>query len=116
MKVGTVGYCWGGLLSWRAGCLLDGVAASVTYYGGGMTTGAEIERTPKVPVLSHFGEQDSAIPNDSVDAFEKRHPEVELHRYPAQHGFNCDQRGSFDAAAAAKARERTLAFFAKHLK
>jgi len=31
------------------------------------------------------------------------------------HGFNCDQRGSYDAAAAKLARERTLAFFAKHL-
>lgn len=116
LKVGVVGYCWGGLLSWRAACLLTGVAAAVTYYGGGMTVGAEVERTPKAPVLSHFGEQDSAISNDSVDAFEKRHPAVHLYRYPAQHGFNCDQRGSFHAASAAKARDRTLAFFAQHLK
>ncbi len=33
----------------------------------------------------------------------------------AGHGFNCDQRGSYDEAAAKLARERTLAFFAKHL-
>ncbi len=116
LKVGVVGYCWGGLLSWRAACLLDGIAAAVTYYGGGMTTDQESARTPKVPVLSHFGEQDSGISNDSVDAFEKRHPQVQVQRYPAQHGFNCDQRGSFDAASATKARERTLAFFAQHLK
>ncbi|MEO9103207.1 MAG: dienelactone hydrolase family protein [Burkholderiaceae bacterium] len=116
VKVGVVGYCWGGLLSWRAACMLNGVAAAVTYYGGGMTTGADAQRTPKVPVMSHFGEQDSAIPNNSVDAFEKRHPTVQLYRYPAQHGFNCDQRGSFNAASAAKARDRTLAFFAQHLK
>ena len=35
--------------------------------------------------------------------------------YDADHGFNCDQRGSYDASAAATARERTLYFFGKHL-
>ena len=116
LKVGVVGYCWGGLLSWRAACMLEGLSAAVTYYGGGMTVDAEGARTPKVPVLAQFGEQDSSISNDSVDAFEQRHPDVKVHRYPAQHGFNCDQRGSYDAASAAKARERTLAFFAQYLK
>ncbi len=38
-----------------------------------------------------------------------------MHVYAADHGFNCDQRGSHDEAAANTARERTLAFFAKHL-
>jgi carboxymethylenebutenolidase len=114
-KVGVVGYCWGGLLSWRSACLLDGLSAAVTYYGGGMTTPVESARQPKVPVLSHFGDQDHAIPLDGVEAFRKAHPEVEVHLYPAQHGFNCDQRGSYDAAAAQQARERSLAFFRKHL-
>ena len=35
--VGVVGYCWGGLLTWRAACMLQGIAAAVPYYGGGMT-------------------------------------------------------------------------------
>jgi carboxymethylenebutenolidase len=35
--------------------------------------------------------------------------------YPADHGFNCDQRGAFDAAAASLARERTLAFLRRHI-
>ncbi len=34
---------------------------------------------------------------------------------PADHGFNCDQRGSYDAPSAALARKRTLEFFAQHL-
>jgi carboxymethylenebutenolidase len=114
-KVGIVGYCWGGLLTWRAACMLDGLAAAVPYYGGGMTTPAEIARQPKVPVLAHFGDQDHWISVESVEAFKKAHPEVEVHLYHANHGFNCDQRGSFDAAAAKLARERTLAFFGKHL-
>jgi len=114
-KVGVVGYCWGGLLTWRTACLLHGVSAAVPYYGGGITAPAEIARTPKCPVLAHFGEKDHWIPLDGVAAFQKAHPEVETHIYPANHGFNCDHRGAYDAAAAALARERTLAFFAKHI-
>ena len=33
-KVAVLGYCWGGLLAWRAACLLSGVSAAVPYYGG----------------------------------------------------------------------------------
>ena len=114
-KVGIVGYCWGGLLTWRSACLLNGLSAAVPYYGGGMTTPDEVARQPKVPVMAHFGDQDHWITLDSVEAFKKAHPEVEVHIYHANHGFNCDQRASYDAAAAQLARERTLAFFAKHL-
>ena len=114
-KVGIVGYCWGGLLTWRAACMLEGASAASPYYGGGATLPAEIARKTKVPVLAHFGEQDAHIPMDTVQAFEKAHPEVELHVYAANHGFNCDQRGSYNAGAAATARERTLDFFRKHV-
>jgi carboxymethylenebutenolidase len=114
-KVGIVGYCWGGLLTWRAACTLDGLSAAVPYYGGGMTTPDEIARRPKVPVLAHFGDQDRWISLNSVEAFKKAHPEVEVHIYHANHGFNCDQRASYDEASARVARERTLAFFARHV-
>jgi carboxymethylenebutenolidase len=114
-KVGIVGYCWGGLLTWRSACTLDGLAAAVPYYGGGMTTPDETARHPKVPVLAHFGDQDRWIPLNSVEAFKKAHPEVEVHIYHANHGFNCDQRASYDETSARLARERTLAFFAEHV-
>lgn len=114
-KVGIVGYCYGGLLSWRSACTLEGLSAAAPYYGGGVTTPEEIARKPKCPVLAHFGDQDHWIPLDSVEAFRKAHPEVEVHVYHANHGFNCDQRGSYDATAAKLARERTLAFFRKHV-
>jgi len=114
-KVGIVGYCWGGLLTWRAACSLRALSAAVPYYGGGMTTPDEMARVPQVPVMAHFGDQDHWIPLDSVEAFKRAHPDVEVHVYSANHGFNCDQRGSYDAAAAKLARERTLAFFARHL-
>lgn len=114
-KVGIVGFCWGGLLSWKAACGLKGLSAAVVYYGGGITTETEIARQPQCPVLAHFGDQDHWIPLEGVQAFQKAHPEVKAHVYAANHGFNCDQRGAYNEAAAQLARERTLAFFAARL-
>ncbi|WP_416546949.1 dienelactone hydrolase family protein [Limnohabitans sp. DCL3] len=114
-KVGIVGYCWGGLLTWRAACTLKGLSAAAPYYGGGVTTEAEMARHPQVPVLAHFANEDKWIPLDTVEAFKKAQPEVEVHTYAAHHGFNCDQRGAWHAPSAQLARQRTLAFFAKHL-
>jgi len=114
-KVGVVGYCWGGLLTWRTACLVSGVSAAVPYYGGGVTTPEETARKPKCPVMAHFGERDHWIPMDTVRAFAKAQPDCEVHVYAADHGFNCDQRGSWDAPAAKLARERTLAFFSRHV-
>lgn len=116
-KVGVIGYCWGGLLAWRAACLLDGLACAVPYYGGGVTAAPEKDRKPRCPVLAHFGKKDHNIPIDGVNAFAQAQSSagVVVQIYEADHGFNCDQRGSYDAAAAKLARERTLAFFAARL-
>jgi carboxymethylenebutenolidase len=80
-----------------------------------MTVGGEISRKPAVPTMAHFGDQDAHISVESVQAFEKAHPEIEVHLYAANHGFNCEQRGSYNAGAAATALERSLFHFAKHL-
>jgi carboxymethylenebutenolidase len=114
-KVGIVGYCWGGLLTWRAAALVKGLSAAVPYYGGGTTTDEERARHPNCPVLAHYAEQDHWIPLETVETFRQAHPEVELHVYPADHGFNCDHRGAYQEASAKLALTRTLAFFAKHL-
>jgi len=114
-KVGIVGYCWGGLLVWRSAEKVRGLSAAVAYYGGGMTVGSEPSRKPAVPTMAHFGDQDAHISVESVKAFEQAHPEVEVHLYAANHGFNCDQRGSYNAGAAATALERSLFHFGKHL-
>lgn len=114
-KVGIIGFCWGGLLTWHAACQLKGLSAAVPYYGGGITAEEEIKRQPKCPVMAHFGDQDHWIPMEGIEAFTKAHPEVEVHVYAANHGFNCDQRGSYNEAAAQLARERSLAFFAAKL-
>ena len=114
-KVGMVGFCWGGLLTWRAANLVDELGAAVCYYGGGMTVEPEVLRTPLVPVLAHFGARDAHISIESVMAFSALHPEVQVHVYEADHGFNCDQRASFDQISAIQAKDRTLAFFDQHM-
>ena len=114
-KVGVVGYCWGGLLTWRSACLLQGLSAAAPYYGGGMTTEAESARQAKVPVMAHFAEEDKWISMESVAAFQKAQPAAQVFTYPAHHGFNCNHRGTWQADAAALAKQRSLAFFKMHL-
>jgi carboxymethylenebutenolidase len=65
--------------------------------------------------MYHFGERDKHITAEDVAKIKAAHPEGIYHLYPADHGFNCDQRGSYDAPSAALARERTLAFFAQYV-
>jgi carboxymethylenebutenolidase len=112
-KVGIVGYCWGGFVTWMAAVQAQGLACAVPYYGGGMLEHANL--TPRVPVMAHFGERDTIIPVEGARSFAANHPAHTVHIYAADHGFNCDERGSYDAAAAQLARERTLAFFRQHV-
>ncbi len=112
-RVGVVGYCFGGLLAWLAACELKGVAAASSYYGGGVA--GEAGRSPNCPVIMHFGELDAFIPLADVDKVKAAHPDVPVHVYPADHGFNCDHRASYHAPSAALARRRTLDFFQEHL-
>jgi carboxymethylenebutenolidase len=112
-KVGVVGYCFGGLLTWLCACDLKGVAAASSYYGGGVA--GQMDKQPKCPVIMHFGELDAHIPMSDVDTVKAAQPDVPVYVYPADHGFNCNHRGSYDAAAAALALERTLAHFESNL-
>ena len=112
-KVGIVGYCWGGLITWLSAAKLSGLSAAAPYYGGGILDNAGLE--PKVPLMGHFGERDAHIPVDGVRKLAAQHQNHQIFIYAADHGFNCDQRGSYDAPAAKQARERTLAFFRRHV-
>jgi len=109
-RVGMVGYCWGGFVTWMAAAELTGLACAVPYYGGGILDNADVKA--KCPVMCHFGGKDAMIPVEGVQKLAAAHPSHQVFVYPADHGFNCDQRGSYDAAAAKLARERTLEFFA----
>ena len=113
-KVGIVGFCMGGSYAWGAAAQLPGLSAAVGYYGGNIIAMKDLK--PKIPVLLHFGEKDAHIPVAGVREVGALHPDVAIHIYPAaDHGFNCDERASYDAPSAALAWERTLAFFASHV-
>ena len=112
-KVGIVGYCWGGTVAWVAAARVAGLACAVPYYGGSIPNFADEQ--PRCPVMCHFGEHDQSPKPEQARSIVAAHPGVAAHFYDAGHGFNCDQRGSFDPAAAKLARERTLAFLAQHV-
>jgi carboxymethylenebutenolidase len=112
--VGIVGFCLGGSVAYSAATKLSGLKAAVGYYGGAIVRFADDK--PKVPTLLHFGEKDSGIPLTDVETIKSKRREVDVFVYPgAQHGFNCDQRASYDKASADIAWQRTLAFFNKNL-
>ncbi len=112
-KTGLVGYCWGGTMAYAAACSLSGLSAVSAYYGGGVTAMKDL--APNVPTILHFGERDAHIPMSGVNEFKDARADATVYVYAADHGFNCDQRGSYDEASAALARTRTLAHFAAHL-
>jgi carboxymethylenebutenolidase len=113
--VGIVGFCLGGSVAYAAATKLSGLSAAVGYYGGAVVRFADDK--PAVPTQLHFGEKDSGIPLTDVETIKAKRPDVEVLVYPgAQHGFNCDERASYDKPSADLAWQRTLAFFAKNLK
>jgi carboxymethylenebutenolidase len=112
--VGVVGYCWGGTLAYASACRVPGIKAAVGYYGGGIA--AMLGEKPKVPVILHFGEKDKHIPMSDVNTIKQAFPSMPVYVYDADHGFNCDERGSHDKASADLALKRTLAFFGEHLR
>lgn len=111
-KIAVTGYCWGGTISWLAATRLKPDAVS-GYYGGGIH-GTKNEK-PTVPTQLHFGDKDMHIPMAHVNELRQIHPGVEIFDYPADHGFHCDERGSYDKTASLKAMERTLAHFTKYV-
>ena len=110
--VGVVGYCWGGTAAYLANTRLS--LPAVSYYGA--RTAQFIDEALDAPMLFHFGEHDPSIPASVVDLHRARHPDAELHVYPAGHGFNCDQRDDYHRASAELALERTLSFLRRALR
>jgi carboxymethylenebutenolidase len=110
-RCGVIGYCFGGTMAWLAATRLNPDVA-VGYYGGNVTHFTQ--ENSSCPVMLHFGTLDKHIPKDDVERFHAAHPAVEIFWYEADHGFNCDDRSSYNAAAAKQARERSLEFLKKY--
>ena len=111
-RVVMVGYCWGGRVTYLAGCRTN-IAAGVAYYGGGIAQ--LLPETPRCPMMFHFGEHDSHIPLTDVERIRAALPQATCHLYPAGHGFNCSELADFDAASAHLAFSRTIEFFRRYV-
>ena len=112
-RVAVIGYCWGGTLAYLAACDLP-ISCAVSYYGGQIAK-EHLGKSPRRPVMYHFGEKDPYIPAADIEKIRAADPNGVFHVYPADHGFNCDERASYDAASAQLALERTLAFLAAQM-
>jgi carboxymethylenebutenolidase len=115
-KIGVVGYCWGGTVAFLAAIRLG--LPSVSYYGG--RNNLFLGEPLQAPVQFHYGAQDSSSPPETVqklrDALNGAPHEVEIYTYPTGHAFNRDiDPTHYHADSARLARERTLAFFGRHL-
>ena len=111
-KVGMVGYCWGGRVTYLSACHTN-IAAGVAYYGGGIAQ--LLPETPRCPVMFHFGEKDTHIPLTDVEKIRAAYPQGKYHVYPAGHGFNCSERADFNPASARLAFERSINFLRTHV-
>lgn len=118
-KVGVVGFCLGGLLTFLSAARV-GADAAVAYYGGGTNQHAGQFKQLKAPLMMHLAADDEYIPKAAQEviiaaAAEAR--DVQVFTYPGQnHAFARVKGTHFNAAAAELAGQRRDKFFAKYLK
>ena len=127
-KIGIVGYCVGGRITYLAATSCPGLSAASVYYGGRILVPfgdgpAPIDLTSniKIPVMGNFGDDDDNPTSADVATIDQALTAAgvthDFKSYPgAGHGFNCDDRGSYNEAAAKDALDRTLGFFNQHVK
>lgn len=114
-RIGIVGFCYGGTLSWLTASTVEGIDAAVVYYGSAIPDFPD--RHPRCPCLAHWGRQDTLISQHHIAALAETNSQVEMHHYDAGHAFNAaDRPGHYKEAAARSARSRSLTFFREHLK
>ena len=110
-RIGVMGFCMGGVFTWRAAVHRGGFDAAVGFYGVGIAS--ELGR-PRCPTLLFFGRKDPWIPTDDIDKVVAHHADTIV--YPqAGHGFMRDGSEEYVADAAADAWGRMLAHFQQHL-
>jgi carboxymethylenebutenolidase len=129
-RIGAMGFCFGGHVVYLAATLPD-IKATASFYGGGiatMTPGGGPPTLTQTPMLQHplyafFGTEDPLIPLEHIDQIEAalhqsavaNHLDHRVFRYRTGHGFFCDQRGDYNAAAAAEAWLRVQELFGEQL-
>jgi carboxymethylenebutenolidase len=119
-KVGTIGFCMGGVLSLYAASKNERVGACVVFYGIHPKVEPDFDALA-APVLGLYAEKDHIVPPEAVRALEEKFAEhgksIEAHIYPGtDHAFFNDTRPEVhDAEASADAWRRTIEFLRKHL-
>ena len=120
-KVGVMGFCLGGVMSFAAACTLEGLDAVAPFYGGAPVAPFNDWSRVKAPIQGHFGALDPIIPVTRVlalrEALAAAGAQAELHLYEgAGHAFmRQGDPGAFHAPSAALASQRLREFFAQHL-
>jgi len=116
--VGAVGFCLGGLLAFLAATRTD-ADACVAYYGVGIERHVDEAAALAKPLLLHMASEDQFVPRlaqEAIVAALGDRPGIEIHRYPDRdHAFSRKGGDHYDAADAALAWRRTLAFFSENL-
>jgi carboxymethylenebutenolidase len=113
--LGVIGFCMGGTAAFLAATRLSGLSAAACYYGGMIVKFSD--EKPRCPVQMHFGAKDPHIPLTDVEIIKQKQPQAEIHVYPdADHGFHCDERGSYHKPSADIAWGRTMDFLKKNMK
>jgi carboxymethylenebutenolidase len=126
-KIGIVGFCFGGRVTFLVAARRQ-LGAAVGFYGGGIAAPGGLPFPPLIgessslqtPWLGLFGDLDKGISVESVEDLRSALGDAPVPagvvRYPeAEHGFHCDARESYHADAAADGWRRTLDWFDAHL-
>lgn len=117
-KVGVMGFCLGGLMTFLTAARQEPDAA-VAYYGGGTDQYIDELKSVTCPLMMHLGEADEYIPAAAREMIEKAahgRPNVQVFTYPGQnHAFARRQGIHYNAEAARLANDRTYKFFQTHL-
>lgn len=115
-KVGVVGFCMGGQLALYAATEYpDAISAAVDFYGVHPNAHIDAHKL-QVPVLAHFGKEDSLVTDGTAPALVQRISDagkfIDVYYYDAGHAFFNDTRPAvYNAECATLAWDRTLAFF-----
>lgn len=117
-KIGSVGYCLGGLLAYLTATRTD-ADASVSFYGVGIEAKLAESSHIKKPAMLHIAAKDQFVPPAAqaqiVEGL-KGKPGVTVHVYPGvDHAFARLGGQHYDKAAADLANGRTADFFKSHL-
>lgn len=114
-KVGNLGFCLGGFLSYLTAARTD-TDASASYYGGGIHTKLDEAANIRTPTLLHLAGNDSFVPQEALDAIVtgvQGHGAITVHVYPGMpHAFcRAHDPRHYNAEACALAHQRTLELF-----